>query len=409
MGSTILLRGARQLLTLNGPAGARRGPALGDLGLITDGALLIRDGVIAEAGPTRRVENLAAARNAAEINGAGRVVMPGFVDSHTHLVFPQAHANPDEPAGRGEAADLRALRTVSGHRLKLRAMDFAKRMARHGATTIEGKSGYGLDRTGELKMLRVLAAINHHPLDVVPTYFGARALPPDFEGNAAGYIDWVCSEMIPLVRNRRLARFVDITCDRTGFEPVLIRRYFECAREHSLGLKMHADRFGRTGGIGLAVQLGATSVDHLESVDQRDIAALAQSPTMATLLPGSSFFFNGRYAPARALIAGGAAVALATNFNPHDSPTYSMQMIVSLACAHMKMTPAEAISAATINGAHALGRGGKVGSLEPGKLADLLLLNVPDYREIPYHFGLNQVYMTMKNGIVIYKEGAVIG
>lgn len=409
MASTILLRGARQLLTLNGPAGPRRGPALGDLGLITDGALLIRDGVIEEAGPTRRVENLAAARGAFEINGAGRVVMPGFVDSHTQLVFPNAHVEDAGAPTREETADLRALRTSSGHRLKLRAMDFAKRMARHGATTIEGKSGYGLDKKGELKMLRVLAAVNHRPLDVVSTYFGARAVPPDFEGNAASYIEWVCSQMIPLIRRLRLARFVDITCERTGFEPILIRQYLASAREHGLGLKMHADRFSRTGGVPLAIQLGATSVDHLESVDTQDIAALAQSRTVATLLPGSGFYLTDRYAPARALIDRGAAVALATDFNPYDSPTYNMQMVVSLACARMKMTAAEAISAATINGAHALSRADKVGSLEPGKFADLLLLNVPDYREIPYHFGLNQVYMTVKKGIVIYKEGGVAG
>ena len=268
---------------------------------------------------------------------------------------------------------------------------------RHGTTTVEAKSGYALDEPGELKTLRVLAKLNGDPLDVVPTYLGAHVLPPEYRGSADAYIEWMASAMMLRIYRRKLALFVDVYCDAGAFTLAQSRRYLEHARRLGFGLKIHAEQFARTGAARLAVELEAASADHLEHAGEEDIRALAQSNTIATLLPGSVFHLGLRtYAPARALIEAGAAVALATDFNPGTSPTYSMQMVLSLACTEMRMSPTEAIVAATINGAHALRLGDRVGSLEPGKQGDVLILHVRDYRELPYYFGANNVHMTIR-------------
>jgi len=401
---TTLVRNARQLLTLRGDSGPRRGAALRDLGMVPNGAVLIKDGIVVGAGPARRIEKLPAARRAREIDAAGRVVMPGFVDSHTHLVFGRprlvdyemrlAGASYAEiaAAGGGILSSVAAVRGMSAAQLEAQARDSLAAMARHGATTVEAKSGYALDEAGELKTLRVLAKLN-----VVPTYLGAHVPPPEYRGKSDAYIDWMAAEMLPKIRRRKLARFVDIYCDDGAFTLDQSRRYLEHARRLGFGLKIHAEQFARTGAARLAVEMEAVSADHLEQAGDEDIRALAQSNTIATLLPGSVFHLGlSTYAPARALIEAGAAVALATDFNPGTSPTYSMQMVLSLACTEMRMSPAEAISAATINGAHALRVADRAGSLEPGKCADLLILNVNDYRELPYYFGTNNVYMTIQ-------------
>lgn len=419
-GKPLLIRGARQLLTLRGPAGPRRGVALQDVGLVADGALLIRNGRIVDAGPARRVENLAAARHAEEMDASGCVVMPGFVDCHTHLVcgpprladyemrLAGASYHEIAAAGGGILSSVKAVRSTSSRRLLHQARQVLAWFVRHGTTTVEAKTGYGLDRTGEMKTLRVLAALQGRPLDLVPTYLGAHVVPPEFEGRAEDYINWICAEMLPRIRRRRLARFVDVYCDKGAFTLEEARRYLEAARQMGFALKIHAEQFSRTGAARLAVELGAVSADHLEQVNASDIAALAQSATVAVLLPGSVFHLGlERYAPARALIDQGAAVALATDFNPGTSPTCSMPMVIALACAHMRMSPAEAVSAATINAAHAVGCADLAGSLEPGKLADLIILDVPDYREIPYHFGVNLVALTMKRGEILYRQGKV--
>jgi imidazolonepropionase len=407
---TTLVRGARQLLTLRGDSGPRRGVALRDLGIVPNGAVLIKDRIIVDAGPARRIEKLPEARRAREIDASGRVAMPGFVDSHTHLVFGRprlvdyemrlAGASYAEiaAAGGGIQSSVKAVRGMSAAELETQARASLDAMARHGTTTVEAKSGYALDRAGEIKTLRLLAKLNGDPLDIVPTYLGAHIPPPEYRGNPEAYIDWMIAEMMPLIRRRKLARFVDVYCDDGAFTLDQSHRYLDNARRLGFGLKIHAEQFASTGAARLAVELGATSVDHLEHASADDIRALAQSNTIATLLPGSVFHLGLRtYAPARALIEAGAAVALATDFNPGTSPTYSMQMVLSLACTEMRMSPAEAISAATINGAHALGLAATVGSLEPGKQADLLILNVSDYRELPYYFGANNVHMTIKS------------
>ncbi len=414
------MRGARQLLTLRGASGPRRGWGLQDLGLIQDGAVLIRDGVIASVGPSRRVENLSEARSARELDATGRVVMPGFVDSHTHFVcgplrltdyeelLAGAPAQPITENAEGIRSSVRAVRSLSSTRLLLQARRTLETFIRHGTTTLEGKSGYGLDETGELKTLRVMATLRQRPLDVLPTYFGAHTVPLEYQGRADDYLDWMCSHLLPIIRRRRLARFVDAACGPAGFSCQQARRYFQAAQALGFLLKVHAEQSTHSGGARLAVELGAVSADHLAWADPQDVALLAASPTIATLLPGPVFHLGlDRYPPARALIEAGAAVALGTDFNPGTSPSHSLPAILALACSQMRLTPAEAVSAATINGAHALGMGGRVGSLEAGKQADLIVLDVPDYREIPYHYGVNLVAMTLKRGEILYRQGEV--
>jgi len=417
----ILVRGARQLLTLHGPQGPRRGSALRDLGLVHDGSVLIRDGVIEEVGSSRRVENLSVARQAQEIDASGRVVMPGFVDSHTHAVFGVPWLKDFElriagsdvrDTATGYSASTQLIRKSSLKTLEMRTRRPLHAMVRHGTTTFEAKSGFGWDESGELKILRLLARLNRRPLDVVPTVL-ARLPTPEQPGgfpppDPARHAGRVCAELLPSVSLRKLARFADVRCDPWGFGLEDAARVLETARSLGFLLKVHSDQFSRTGAVPLAVRLGAVSADHLDYLSAEDISLLAASETIATLCPGSALHLGcSRFAPARALIDAGAAVALATNFNPHTSPTCNMQMVVALACSCLGMTPGEAISAATINGAHALRCAGQVGSLELGKSADLLVLNASDYREIPYYFGVNCVHLTMKRGAVIYQENRV--
>lgn len=421
MKNPILLRGARQLLTLQGSAGPRRGKALAELGVIENASILIADGLVQEVGPGRRVENLKSARSAEEIDVSGRVVMPGFVDSHTHLVCGPPRLKDYEmrlngsnyheiaASGGGILWTVRAVRSTSIRGLELQARKAIESFVRHGTTTIEAKSGYGLDASAEMKCLRILKRLSGTPVDIVPTYLGAHITPPEFANNPDGYIDWINTKILPEVRRRSLARFADVYCEPGAFSVEQSRRYLEAASRCGFSLKVHADQFSGSGGARLAVELGAKSADHLENIAEQDIAMLARSKTMATMLPGSVFHLGlNRYAPARSLIDAGAAVALATDFNPGTSPTMSMPMVIALACAQMRMKPAEAIVASTINGAHALGRADRVGSLEAEKDADLIVLNVSDYREIPYHFGVNPIAMTMKRGEVVYREGNVV-
>ena len=416
----ILIRGARQLITLHGARGPRRGADAHELGVIQDGSILISNGLVECAGPTRRVENLAEARSATEIDAAGRIVIPGFVDCHTHLVsgawrladyetrVAGASYRQIAEAGGGVLSSIQPVRGMPGKRLEWRTRQCVETMLRHGSTTIEAKSGYGLDEAGELKSLRVAAALHGKPLDIVSTYLGAHAVPPEYAGRAGDYIEWMCAYMLPLIRRRKLARFADVCCDPGAFTVHQARRYLEAAQALGFGLKIHAEQFSHSAGVRLGVELNAVTADHLVHADSTDVDLLAQSAPIATLLPGAVFHLGSdRYPPARALLDRGAAVALATGFNPGTSPTSSMAMILALACAHMRMTPAEALVAATINAAYAVGLGERVGSLEPGKQADLLICDVPDYREIPYRFGVNLVHTVMKRGQIVYQQPAI--
>jgi imidazolonepropionase len=339
MRRVTLIRGARQLLTLRGPSGPRRGTDLGNLAIIQDGAVLIADGLIVEVGPTRRVENLALAREAKEIDASGCVVMPGFVDSHVPVV-----------RGAGQELSPRALKTLALHGVE--------EAVRCGTTAMEVKSSPGLTEAEALKALRVYAALRELPLTIVSTFLTAGV-----------------ERLLPMVCRRKLAEYAEV-----GRETVTL------ARQLGLGVKVGA------GAIVLAVEIGAITVDEVAEATERDALMLAHSPTIAILSPG----FEKPYAPARMLIDNGAAVALATGVHPAN-----MQISIALACRAMKMTAAEAISASTINGAHAIGRAGSIGSIEAGKSADLSILAVPDYRELPDHFGMNLVNLIMIRGAAV--------
>ncbi len=407
MSGIMLVRGARQLLTLHGATEARRGPALQELGIIRDGALLIVDGRVVEVGPSRRVENLAQAHRCQEIDATGRVVMPGFVDCHTHLVWGAGwlddfDARPAE-AAKDTALDpicpIGVLRNASGKRLQSRAREWIHGMVRHGTTTLGAQSGYGLDQRAELKILRVHARLNRAPLDIASTFLAACDVPA---------LLGMPSDLLAAVHRRNLARFAGVRHDGRTCGLDQSRNYLETARSLGFQLKVQAGNGFTAEAVRLAVQMGAVSVDHLGAGSLADLELLAASNTIAVLLPGSAFHCgNGGCAPARKLIDGGAAVALGSDFNPRTNPSYNMQTIVALACAHLGMSPAEAICAATFNAACAIGAGQVAGSLEAGKPADLIVLNAADYREIPYHFGVNLVHRTVKRGVTIYEEGSV--
>ena len=419
MRKVTLVRGARQLLTLHGPSGPRRGADLRNLGLIQDGAVLIVDGLIQQVGPARRLENLALARQAEEIDASGCVVMPGFVDSNTHLVAGPARMLDHElrlagasgeqiaEAGGGALAQARAIQDLSPRTLETLALRALAEAVRHGTTTLETKSGYGLTEAGEMKILRVHCALRKRPTSLVSTFLVAQ-VSPDFEGKPDDYLEWVCGRVLPLVRRHKLAEFADIRCAVGAFTVEQARRYLTIARQLGFALKMHTGSDSNSGAIRMAVELEAASVDHAIDATEEDAALLAQSQTIATLLPGAVFFRGAeRYAPARMLIDNGAAVALATNYNPETSPSQNMQMMMALACRSMNMTPAETITAATLNAAYAVGQAANAGSLEIGKSADLLILGASDYREISYHFGINLMDRVIKRGVVLAERSEV--
>ncbi len=345
-----------------------------------------------------------------------RVVMPGFVDCHTHLVF-AGHRLDDyesrlrgvtsqEIARRGGGIQLSAklLRRATQEKLVTQAGTFLRQFAAHGTTTLEVKSGYGLDVPNEIKILEVVRKLGKvSPLDLVPTLLAAHALPPEFENKRAAYVKIIEQELIPRVAQKKLAEFVDCFCDRGAFTLEECCTLLLAGSRHGLIPRIHAEQIVRTGSCRMAVELGAASADHLDHITGADIRALSRSNVAAVLLPGSNFHTGSQHlAPARRLIEGGAVVALATDFNPGTSPTLNMQFILSLACSSMRLMPAEAIAASTINAAYSLRRADRIGSLEPGKQADLAVMDVDDYRMIPYYFGWNHCVMTVKRGKIVY-------
>ncbi|HXW18272.1 MAG TPA: imidazolonepropionase [Candidatus Acidoferrales bacterium] len=411
----LLITGCSQLLTLRGPA-PRRGRSLGELGILRDGAILVRAGEIQAIGPQNKIERLPQSRRARKIDLAGRVVLPGFVDSHTHLIFPAsrvadyeqriAGATYEEIAKRGGGilSSVRKLRRATPDDLKARALAHLLEMAAHGTTTVEAKTGYGLDFASEIKSLEIVRELRLEQfLDIASTFLGAHVVPPEYRGRADDYVDLLERIWIPYIGRTGLAQFCDVFCDRGAFTVPQAARILMAGIKSTLTPRIHADQLARTGAARLAIQLHAASADHLEKINRSDIRALAASEVACTLLPGCDFHLGlSHVAPARELIDAGAAVALATDFNPGTSPTPSMQMILSLACANLRMTPAEAIAAATINGAYALRRHSRVGSLEVGKFADLSAFDVDDYREIPYYFGVNHCSLVIKRGRIVF-------
>jgi imidazolonepropionase len=412
----LLLANIGQLLTLRLTAsGPRRGTSLSELGIVQDAAVLCLGGKIVSAGTTKEAlrdpwlkKNRKKIR---EIDCRGRVVLPGLVDSHTHPVFMHPRlvdfekrisgASYEEiaEAGSGIRSSIDGVRKAGKTALAEKVFATLEDMARHGTTTVEAKSGYGLTLESELKSLAAIrSAAREWPGTVVPTFLGAHVVPPKYRGLSQEYVDLVCNEMIPAVAKRKLARFVDVFCDRGAFSTDETTQMFTAAKTHDLGVRAHAGQLSETR-LSPLLRFQPASLDHMDHVNDADLPVLARSDTLATLVPGANYFLGlSRYPNARRLIESGVAVALATDYNPGSSPTLSMPMAMSLACTQMKMSPAEAIAAATINGAWALRVADRKGSVEPGKDADLAVFDVTDCREIPYWFGANHCTLAIMNG-----------
>ena len=399
---------ASQLVTLAGPYRPRVSAEMSDLAIIRDGGMLIRDGKIDIVGSSEEIE-----KNAGEsdiIDAAGRVVLPGFVDAHTHPVFAGDRLDDFERRAKGETYEqiaaagggiwstVEKTRAANKANLFEQSKKHANWFLKCGTTNVEAKSGYGLTVEDELKILRVIRRLNEEtPIEFVPTFLGAHAVPR--ERQQSNYVDLVIKEMLPRVASEKLAEFCDIFCERGYFDIEQSRKILTAAKEHGLKLRMHVDQLSNSGGAKLAAELKATTADHLEKTDERGIAAMKSANVQPVLLPGSVYALGSTgYPRTREMIDAGLAVVLATDFNPGSSPTPSIPMILSLALTKMKMTCAEAISAVTINAAYSLGRGDKIGSLEAGKLANFSIFDCQDYRELAYWFGFSQTHSVYVRG-----------
>ena len=414
----ILLTNIGQLVTLRGEAGPRRGRDIGELGIIKDAAVLCAGGKIVSVGTRRdamRDRWLKASKSKVrEIDCSGGVVLPGFVDSHTHPVFAAPRLVDFEKrlsgatyeeiaaAGGGIKSSIAGVRKASRSSLSQTVLSSLREQAAQGTTTVEAKSGYALDVAGELKSLESLkSAAAQWPGTIVPTLLGAHVVPPEYKDKRQEYVRAVCAQMIPTAAKRKLARFADVFVEQGAFTLDEARQIFFAARKHGLGVRAHMCQMSPAQ-IAPLMEFDPASFDHMDYVSDEELPLLARSNTVATLLPGAVYFLGlDRYPPARKLIDGGVTVALATDYNPGTSPTTSMQIVLSLACTQMKMSPAEAIAAATINGAQALRMAERKGSIEPGKDADFAVFAVGDHREICYWFGSNLCGMTIAGGKVI--------
>jgi imidazolonepropionase len=401
----------------SGPTGPRRAPALRELSIINDGAVLCVAGKIVSVGTTKdALRDPWLKRNrkkVTEIDCSGKVVLPGFVDSHTHPVFVNPRLVDFEKriegasyqaiasAGGGIRSSLEAVRKAPKQQLVEKILAAFRGMAAHGTTTVEAKSGYGLTLQSELNSLAAIRdAASRWPGTAVPTLLGAHVVPPEFRGRSQKYVELVCTEMIPRAAKEKLAQFVDVFCDNGAFTPEQTGQIFAAAEAHGLAVRAHMGQLSETA-LSPFLRFKPASLDHMDHVSDNDVQQLAKHDTVATLVPGANYFLGLKdYPNARRLIDAGVPIALATDYNPGTSPTVSMSMAMSLACTQMKMSPAEGIAAATINGAWALRLADRKGSIEPGKDADLSIFAVNDYREVPYWFGANHCSHTILNGIL---------
>jgi len=411
----LLFVNIRQLLTLRSEtAGPRRGAALSDLAIIQDGAVLCAGGKIVSVGTTKQALHdpwyKKHKKTVREIDCAGMVVLPGFVDSHTHPVFADPRLIDFEKriggasyaeiaeAGGGIRSSVEGVRKTSGKDLTQKVAAAFEEMSAQGTTTVEAKSGYGLSFDSEMKSLEVIRdAAKLWPGTVVATLLGAHVVPGEFKDNPDAYLKEVCEKMIPRAASKKLAQFVDVFCDKGAFTPDASQRIFAATAKHGLSVRAHMGQLSETR-LQPFLKFHPASLDHMDHVNQDDLLHLAKSDTVATFVPGANYFLGHKYPDARKFIAVGAAVALATDYNPGSSPTPSMPFVLSLACTQMKMSPAEAVAASTFNGAWALCRANQKGSIEPGKDADLAAFHVGDYREIAYWFAANHCAFTVMNG-----------
>jgi imidazolonepropionase len=400
---TLAVVNCAQLVTLAGPARPRVGPELSELGIIANGGMFLRDGLIERVGATGEIETLIDA-DTEVADALGRVVLPGFVDAHTHPVFGGTRVDEFEERSKGATYEeiaargggiqstVNATRAMYEEMLAYQCRAYADWFLRSGTTTIEAKSGYGLSLEDELKILRVIKRLGSETsLRYVPTFLGAHSIPPEYRSRRDEYVALLIDEMLPAIAQQKLAEFCDVFCERNVFTTDEAWKILSAARCHGMGLRIHADQLSLSGGAQLAAELGTVTADHLEYTDAAGIAALKSANVQPVLLPGSVYALGSkRYPAAREMIDAGLAVVLATDFNPGSSPTTSIPMILSLASTHMKMTPAESITAVTINAAYSLNRGAQLGSLEPGKIADFVIHDCSDYRDIAYFFGIQR-------------------
>lgn len=418
--ATLLVKNIGQLITMAGTV-PRLGSQMKELGLIENGGIAVSGAEILAVGPSEEIEGRAQlVEGCRVIDASGMVMTPGFVDPHTHPVFSMTREKEFEmrilgkgymeiaEAGGGIRASVRDLRSAPVDLLKKRTSRRLDRLLAHGITTIEAKSGYGLSTESEIKQLEIIRDLNQtHQIDLVPTFLGAHEVPDEYRDNREAYVELVIHEMLPKVTSEGLAEFSDIFCEDGVFNIDDSRRIQQAALDAGLGLKFHADELKSTGGAELAASMGAVSADHLVHISDNGIRALAESGTVAVLLPGTTFSLAGsKYAPARKMIEAGVVVALSTDCNPGSSHTESMPIIISLAALQMKMTAAEAISAVTVNGACAIKRQDQIGRLEVGLLADMVLWEINDYRELPYHYGVNLAKLVIKKGKVTGGQAA---
>jgi imidazolonepropionase len=410
----LLIRNAKEVVTVS--ASGKRvkiGNEMRDLDVVERGSIFVKDGIIEWVGreADRTIETSAETNI---LDASEKVVLPGFVDSHTHLVFAGTRENEFSlraegktyqeiaEAGSGIWSTVKEVRRATKRELKRTAEKRLDELMKQGTTTVEIKSGYGLDMDNEIKMLEVMNELEkEHYMTVVSTFLGAHAVPPEYGNNSGEYIRFLLDKLIPYVGRKQLARFSDVFCEKGYFNALQGEYVLNEGKKFGLRPKVHADELSACGGAELAAKVGAISADHLEHVSSKGIDALRKSEVLATLLPGVSFFLGHQYAPARELIDAGVPVALASDFNPGSCMSFSMPLMMTLACVQMKMTPEEAITASTLNGAAAIGMSDRIGSIEVRKLADIAIYDIPNYRYLPYHFGTNLLETVIKRGVIL--------
>ncbi len=417
MNSILAIINCSQLVTLKGAARPRVGGEMRELSIIEDGAMLVREGRIERVGTRAEIEPQIEA-GCEVFDAGGRICLPGFVDAHAHPVFAGTRADEFEKraggatyqeiaaAGGGIRSTVRRTRAATEDELVEVARRRSEWFLRTGTTTVEAKSGYGLSVEDELKMLRAICRLNAEtPLQFVPTFLGAHEVPDEYRSRRAQYVELIVGEMLPRVAAEGLAEYCDVFCEEKIFNREESRRILSAARAEGLALRMHADQLSLSGGAQLAAELHAATADHLEHTDEQGIAALKAAGVQPVLLPGSVYALGStRYPAARTMIDAGLAVVLATDFNPGSSPTPSMTMILSLAATQLKMTPAESLTATTINAAYSLKRGDRSGSLEEGKRADFCIHDCTDYRELAYFFGVEHAHAVFTGGQMAFRR-----
>ncbi len=414
----MIIKNASELVTCSG-FNAKRGKEMSDLNVIHDGAVVIEEGVISAIGSTGDIFSSFAKDNFIVVDAGGRAVLPGFIDPHTHFVFGGDRAREFQWRLRGDSYmeimrkgggivnTVKATRKASKEELVESGKKRLDSMLSFGVTTVEGKSGYGLDLDTEIKQLEAMIELDEiHPVDVVRTYLGAHAVPPEFQGRGDEYINFIIEDVLPVVSEKGLAEFCDIFCEENVFSAQQSSKLLEKAKTMGMGLKIHADEIVPLGGAELAARLGAVSADHLLHASDRGIKAMAESGVIATLLPGTAFSLKKDYARARFMIDSGLSVALATDQNPGTFCSESIALVFALASLYMNMSTEETLTALTINAAAALGRAGKIGSIDKGKKGDLVVLGAPSYTYLPYRTGINIVEKVIKNGVLVYAKNS---